>query len=424
MSILYVVGAVVSALLFVYLVYALVKAEEFSMTTRSWLLLAVFLVVLFATVRPLGLYIARLIEGGPRTPLLARLEEGVFRLCGIREEMGWRQYTLAVLVFSVIGAVAVYALQRLQPWLPLNPQALANVSPDSAFNTAVSFASNTNWQGYGGETTMSYLTQMLGLAVQNFLSAATGMVIVETIALSTMVCNDLVMPLALRIKALRLNERSDLSGLLLGIRRWAIVAILLLGYIYFRAAGEAYALVGIGLISFAAVAQFAPAIFGGIYWKGGTRNGAIAGLLGGFVVNAAWCLTQNAKNRTFGDYSKGGSLVVPNIFFAGLAGVIWAMQFVCQKVGEPAMGDMAYIGFAIVMGSSIFFSSLVGILLGEWRGVGTKTKTLLGLGIVTLLVSFCVISYGNKLKEQASRPEVMAEKEVQKAVDAVERLQK
>ena len=116
------------------------------------------------------------------------------------------------------------------------------------------------------------------------LSAATGMVIVETIALSTMICNDLVMPLALRMKALRLNERPDLSGLLLGIRRWAIVAILLLGYIYFRAAGEAYALVGIGLISFAAVAQFAPAIFGGIYWKGGTRNGAMAGLLGGFAV--------------------------------------------------------------------------------------------------------------------------------------------
>jgi Na+/proline symporter/nitrogen-specific signal transduction histidine kinase len=116
------------------------------------------------------------------------------------------------------------------------------------------------------------------------LSAATGMVIVETIALSTMICNDLVMPLALRIKVLRLNQRQDLSGLLLGIRRWAIVAILLLGYVYFRAAGEAYALVGIGLISFAAVAQFAPAIFGGIYWKGGTHNGAMAGLLGGFAV--------------------------------------------------------------------------------------------------------------------------------------------
>jgi len=116
------------------------------------------------------------------------------------------------------------------------------------------------------------------------LSAATGMVIVETIALSTMVCNDLVMPVLLRWKSLRLHEEQDLSGLLLSIRRWAIAVILLLGYIYFRAAGEAYALVGIGLISFAAVAQFAPAIFGGIYWKGGTRQGAIAGLVAGFAV--------------------------------------------------------------------------------------------------------------------------------------------
>ena len=147
------------------------------MTTRSWLLLAVFLVVLFATVRPLGLYIARLIEGGPRTPLLARLEAGVFRLCGIREEMGWRQYALAVLVFSVIGVAAVYALLRLQAGLPFNPQRLPNVAPDSSFNTAISFVTNTNWQGYAGETTMSHLTQMLGLAVQNFLSAATGIAV-------------------------------------------------------------------------------------------------------------------------------------------------------------------------------------------------------------------------------------------------------
>ncbi|MDP1633317.1 MAG: histidine kinase, partial [Gallionellaceae bacterium] len=116
------------------------------------------------------------------------------------------------------------------------------------------------------------------------LSAATGMVIVETIALSTMVCNDLVMPVLLRWKSLKLHEERDLSGLLLTIRRVAIVAILLLGYIYFRAAGEAYALVGIGLISFSAVAQFAPAIIGGIYWKGGTRQGAITGLLAGFAV--------------------------------------------------------------------------------------------------------------------------------------------
>src|SRR5215831_12967585 len=116
------------------------------------------------------------------------------------------------------------------------------------------------------------------------LSAATGMVIVETIALSTMVCNDLVMPVLLRLRRLRLNERRDLTGLLLGIRRGAIVLVLLLGYIYFKLAGEAYALVSIGLISFAAVAQFAPAILGGIFWKGGTRAGALCGLSAGFAV--------------------------------------------------------------------------------------------------------------------------------------------
>jgi Na+/proline symporter/nitrogen-specific signal transduction histidine kinase len=122
------------------------------------------------------------------------------------------------------------------------------------------------------------------LAFIGGLSAATGMVIVETIALSTMVCNDLAMPLLLRSRWLQAAKRQDLSGLLIGIRRAAIALILLLGYIYFRAAGEAYALVGIGLISFSAVAQFAPALFGGMYWKQGTRAGAAAGLLAGFVV--------------------------------------------------------------------------------------------------------------------------------------------
>ena len=131
------------------------------------------------------------------------------------------------------------------------------------------------------------LAQQDALALLVFLggfSAATGMVIVESIALSTMVCNDLVMPVLFRIKALRLSERSDLSALLLATRRITIVLGMLLAYIYYRVAGEAYALVAIGLISFAAVAQFAPAIFGGIYWKGGTRSGALAGLGAGFAV--------------------------------------------------------------------------------------------------------------------------------------------
>jgi len=122
------------------------------------------------------------------------------------------------------------------------------------------------------------------LAFVGGLSASTGMVIVETIALSTMVCNDLVMPILLRLKALRLTERADLSSLLIGIRRAAIVFILALGYVYFYLAGEAYALVSIGLISFSAVAQFAPAMLGGLFWKGGTRLGALSGLSAGFLV--------------------------------------------------------------------------------------------------------------------------------------------
>ena len=116
------------------------------------------------------------------------------------------------------------------------------------------------------------------------LSAATGMLIVETVAIATMVCNDLVMPALLRLPAFGRRASGDLTRLLLNIRRAAIVAVLMLGYLYFRIAGEAYALVSIGLISFAAVAQFAPALFGGMYWRGGTRIGALGGLLGGFAV--------------------------------------------------------------------------------------------------------------------------------------------
>ena len=139
--------------------------------------------------------------------------------------------------------------------------------------------------------TLPMAAKQEGLALLVFiggLSAATGMVIVETIALSTMVCNDLLMPVLLRLKGLRLAERRDLTALLLGIRRGAIVLILLLGYLYFRLAGEAYALVSIGLVSFAAVAQFGPALLGGIFWKGGTRDGAFWGLVAGFTV---WAYT-------------------------------------------------------------------------------------------------------------------------------------
>src|SRR5665647_605146 len=148
------------------------------MSNHAWILLGVYFLVLLLLAKPLGLYIAHVMEG--RLTFAAGIEATLYRLCGIKkdEEMGWLKYALALLLFNLLGALAVYALQRLQVWLPLNPQQMANVSPDSSFNTAISFVTNTNWQGYGGETTMSYLTQMLGLGVQNFLSAAAGMAVV------------------------------------------------------------------------------------------------------------------------------------------------------------------------------------------------------------------------------------------------------
>jgi K+-transporting ATPase ATPase A chain len=127
---------------------------------------------------PLGIWLARL-SAGKMPVWMQRVEAPLYRLAGTSADksMNWSQYALALLAFNALGVFAVYALQRLQLWLPLNPAGMAAVSPDSAFNTAVSFVTNTNWQGYGGESTMSYLTQMLALAVQNFLSAATGIAV-------------------------------------------------------------------------------------------------------------------------------------------------------------------------------------------------------------------------------------------------------
>jgi len=148
------------------------------MTSSAWGLLALFLVLLGLLAWPVGKFLAALCnERVPRW--MQRIEAPLYKLAGTKPEqpMHWLRYAFALLAFNAIGAIFVYALQRLQAWLPLNPAGMAAVSPDSAFNTAVSFVSNTNWQGYGGESTMSYLTQMLGLSVQNFFSAATGIAV-------------------------------------------------------------------------------------------------------------------------------------------------------------------------------------------------------------------------------------------------------
>jgi len=151
------------------------------MSANGLLQIALFLGVLIALAKPLGWYMARVYEG--KLPAFVRwispIENLFYRLCGVdsKQEMRWTRYALAVLWFSLFGVLTVYGMQRLQDLLPLNPQGFGAVSPDSSFNTAISFLTNTNWQGYGGESTMSYLVQMAALAVQNFLSAAAGMAV-------------------------------------------------------------------------------------------------------------------------------------------------------------------------------------------------------------------------------------------------------
>ncbi|HZV65281.1 MAG TPA: potassium-transporting ATPase subunit KdpA [Telluria sp.] len=151
------------------------------MTSQSLLLLAAFLAALLVLAYPLGIVLARVGDGGavPGLGWLARLERLLYRMAGTGADdgMGWKRYAVALLSFNVLGALFVYLVQRVQGWLPLNPQAMPNIAPDSAFNTAVSFVSNTNWQGYSGEQAMSYLSQALALTGQNFFSAATGMAV-------------------------------------------------------------------------------------------------------------------------------------------------------------------------------------------------------------------------------------------------------
>ena len=147
-----------------------------------------YLVVLLVLAKPLGEFFAEVL-GGERhllSPALGWLERLTYKACGVdpQREMKWTEYAVAALLFNLAGLLAVYALQRLQHLLPLNPAELGAVTADSSWNTAVSFATNTNWQGYGGESTMSYLTQMLGLAVQNFVSAATGIAVLVALVRS------------------------------------------------------------------------------------------------------------------------------------------------------------------------------------------------------------------------------------------------
>src|SRR6476469_3707103 len=155
------------------------------MTSQALLQVVLYIAVLVALAKPLGIFMANVYEGRRTflSPVLRPVERLVYRVARIDEqsEVDWKRYTLGMLLFNRVGVVFVYLLQRLQGVLPLNPADMSAVGPDSSFNTAVSFATNTNWQGYGGEATMSYLSQMLGLAVQNFVSAASGIAVMAAV---------------------------------------------------------------------------------------------------------------------------------------------------------------------------------------------------------------------------------------------------
>ena len=195
------------------------------------------------------------------------------------------------------------------------------------------------------------------------MSAATGMVIVATIALSTMICNDLVMPVLLRLPRLRLAQRSDLSNLLLSIRRGSIVLVLLLGYAYFRYVGEFYALVSIGLISFVAVAQFAPAILGGIFWKRGTKTGALSGLLAGFLV---WSYTLVLPSLVQAGF------LSPQFVTDGPFGITLLKPF--QLFGLKDFDHIAHAVFWSMLTNSIIF---VGVSMFSRSGAIEHTQAAL-----------------------------------------------
>lgn len=189
------------------------------MTTHAWLSVVLYFTALLALAIPLGTYMARVLSG--EQPWLVRmlrpLERALLRLAGVREEdeMPWQRYAGAFLLFSLVSVLVTYLIQRAQGALPFNPQGLAAVSPALAFNTAVSFASNTNWQAYAGEATLSYLTQALALGVQNFLSAAAGIAVVVAL-----------------IRGLARPERSTLGNFWIDLTRITLHILLPLSLVY------------------------------------------------------------------------------------------------------------------------------------------------------------------------------------------------
>lgn len=315
------------------------------------------------------------------------------RIRGVAYESYWLVYALAgLLAFPLVLALAT---------CPGTLKVIADAGPKTLAQCA---GFGALW-GLGGLTwglMIRYLGIGLGLAIGCGLCSATGTLIPPLVTgqagtlvatagakivlggvLGSLVGIALV-GLAGKFKEGELTEEQKKAAVAeFDFRKGMLVALF---------SGIASAGMNFGLQSGAALEKAAAAAGTPTAWCG--MPVLVVVFWGGLAVNVAWCLWQNGRNGTFADYGRMAKTAAPA--WAALAGVIWACQFACQKIGEPQMGDLKYIGFAVVMGSSIFFSSLLGLLMGEWKGTGAKTKGCLALGILVLLVSFCVISYGSK----------------------------
>ena len=301
-------------------------------------------------------------------------------------------------VYALVGLIAFPAL-------------LASVTCPTFKNIICDTPSATLWQcigfgalwGLGGLTwglMIRYLGIGLGLAIGCGLCSATGTLIppivtghasdlvadkaavVTLVSVIVSLLGIILVGLAGKFKEGELDEEAKKKAVAeFDFKKGIIVAIF---------SGIASAGMNFGLQSGGSMEQAALAAGVDSKWIG--MPVLVVVLWGGFIVNAAWCLWQNAKNHTFGDYLNKGKENNYNLVFlwAGLAGIIWAMQFACQKIGEPLMGDMRYISFAVVMGSCVLFSSLLGVFLGEWKGTGAKTRGALVAGLVVLAASIAI----------------------------------
>ena len=318
---------------------------------------------------------------------LGGLAGAVFAL-PFRGIKGWK-YESYWFVYAVIGLI-VFPLVLAKVTCPQVFDIIGNAE-GSTLGRCIGFGALWGLGGLTWGLMIRYLGIGLGLAIGCGLCSATGTLIppivtghaadlvadkAAVITLASVVVSLLgivLVGLAGKLKEGELDEEAKKKAVAeFNFKKGMIVAVF---------SGIASAGMNFGLQGGKALEQ--AALAGGVDQKWIGMPVLVLVLWGGFAVNAVWCLWQNAKNKSFGDYRKAPSAW----FFAGLAGVIWACQFACQKIGEPAMGDMGYISFAVVMGSCVLFSSLLGVVLGEWKGTGAKTKGALAAGLLVLAAS-------------------------------------